>query len=346
MDSWGRSSNHTLAFPGCIGSRPAQVLRNLILSYRVPHGGRGLAKGSLLVSAHDEYFRKHGCIRGKPLALPWGRTPRLDSSVRWPEWDPCQARIRGNRDCERGYPSADAGCCADGLRKRPIADRGKVALVTGVDSGIGRAVCYHFVKEGATVAFTFVKGQEDKDADDTLHVLLENKTSDAKNPIAVGADLGHALKHMKEGGTIINTTSVNAYSGNPKVLDYTSTKGAIVSFTRALALQLVQKGIRVNRVAPGPVYTPIQPASMDASYVSELGSEAPMNRVAQPYEIAQSFVFLACDGSSYFTGQVLHPNGMHSTGLSFFYLSSSDLASFLTTYFVSKLDTGGMIVNA
>ncbi|PWA23982.1 glucose/ribitol dehydrogenase [Artemisia annua] len=246
--------------------------------------------------------------------------------------------------------------------------QGKVALVTGGDSGIGRAVCFHFVKEGASVAFTFVKGQEDKDADDTLHLLLENKTSDAKNPIAVGADLGydqnckqvvekvvenfgridilvnnaaeqhkttsldeltedrldrvfrtnifsqfflcrHALKHMKEGGTIINTTSVNAYCGNPKMMDYTSTKGAIVSFTRALALQLVQKRIRVNGVAPGPVYTPIQPASMDASHVSELGSEVPMNRAAQPYEIAPSFVFLACEDSSYFTGQVLHPNG-------------------------------------
>nr|GEU53574.1 glucose/ribitol dehydrogenase [Tanacetum cinerariifolium] len=187
-----------------------------------------------------------------------------------------------------------------------------------------------------------IQGQEDKDADDTLHLLLENKTSDAKNPIAVGADLGydqnckqvveqvvenfgridilvnnaaeqhkttsldeltedrldrvfrnnifsqfflcrHALKHMKEGGTITNTTSVNAYTGNPKVLDYTSTKGAIVSFTRALALQLVQKGIRVNGVAPG--------------------------LAAQPYEIAPSFVFLACDDSRYFTGQVLHPNG-------------------------------------
>ncbi|GJV97294.1 glucose/ribitol dehydrogenase [Tanacetum coccineum] len=246
--------------------------------------------------------------------------------------------------------------------------QGKVALVTGGDSGIGRAVCYHFVKEGATVAFTFVKGQEDKDADDTLHLLLENKTSDAKNPIAVGADLGydqnckqvvdevvqnygridilvnnaaqqhkttsveeineerldrvfrtnifshfflcrHALKHMQEGSSIINTTSVDAYTGNPQLLDYSSTKGAIVSFTRALALQQVDKKIRVNGVSPGPVYTPIRPATMDETDVSEFGKNTPMGRAAQPYEIGPSFVFLASDDSSYFTGQFLHPNG-------------------------------------
>nr|GEU70294.1 NADPH-dependent aldehyde reductase 1, chloroplastic-like [Tanacetum cinerariifolium] len=246
--------------------------------------------------------------------------------------------------------------------------QGKVALVTGGDSGIGRAVCYHFVKEGATVAFTFVKGQEDKDADDTLHLLLENKTSDAKNPIAVGADLGydqnckqvvdevvqnygridilvnnaaqqhkttsveeineerldrvfrtnifshfflcrHALKHMQEGSSIISTTSVDAYTGNPQLLDYSSTKGAIVSFTRALALQQVEKKIRVNGVSPGPVYTPIRPATMDEADVSEFGKNTPMGRAAQPYEIGPSFVFLASDDASYFTGQFLHPNG-------------------------------------
>ncbi|PWA73329.1 glucose/ribitol dehydrogenase [Artemisia annua] len=246
--------------------------------------------------------------------------------------------------------------------------QGKVALVTGGDSGIGRAVCYHFVKEGATVAFTFVKGQEDKDADETLRILHENKTSDAKNPIAIGADLGfdqnckqvvdevvqnfgridilvnnaaeqhkttsveeineerldrvfrtnifsqfflcrHALKHMNEGSSIINTTSVDAYTGNPQLLDYSSTKGAIVSFTRALALQQVEKKIRVNGVAPGPVYTPIRPATMDETDVSEFGKNTPMGRAAQPHEIGPSFVFLASEDSSYFTGQFLHPNG-------------------------------------
>ncbi|CAN1807556.1 NADPH-dependent aldehyde reductase 1, chloroplastic [Linum perenne] len=240
--------------------------------------------------------------------------------------------------------------------------QGKVALVTGGDSGIGRSVCLHFALEGATVAFTYIKGVEDKDKDDTLVMLLEAKTIGA-------ADIGfddnfrklvdlvvneygridilvnnaaeqhltrsveeitesrlervfrtnifshfflarHALKHMNEGSSIINSTSVNAYNGGSEVLDYTATKGAIVAFTRGLALQLVNKGIRVNAVAPGPVWTPLQPASMPPDSIKKLGSSVPMGRAAQPHEIAPCYVFLACNQcSSYFTGQVLHPNG-------------------------------------
>ncbi|KAJ4722393.1 Glucose/ribitol dehydrogenase [Melia azedarach] len=247
--------------------------------------------------------------------------------------------------------------------------QGKVALVTGGDSGIGRAVCYCFAREGASVALTYVKGQEDKDKDDTLQMIVVAKTSDAKDPIAIPADVGfddnckwvidqvvneygkidilvnnaaeqhmtssldditeprlervfrtnifsqfflsrHALKHMREGSSIINSTSVNAYLGNPMTLDYTATKGAIVAFTRGLALQLVDKGIRVNGVAPGPVWTPLQVASMPEDMIKSLGSETPMKRAAQPSEIAPSYVFLASpDCASYFTGQVLHPNG-------------------------------------
>ncbi|KAL1372649.1 hypothetical protein HN51_002764 [Arachis hypogaea] len=246
---------------------------------------------------------------------------------------------------------------------------GKVALVTGGDSGIGRAVCVCFAKEGATVAFTYVKGHEDRDKDDTLKMLLESKTSDAQDPLAIAADIGfdenckqvvdhvvqeygridilvnnaaeqhltksveeitqdqlervfktnmfsqfylvrHALIHMKEGSSIINSTSVNAYSGSPQALDYTATKGAIVAFTRGLARMLVSKGIRVNAVAPGPVWTPIQPASMPAEMIQSLGSEVPMKRAAQPSEIAPCYLFLASlQDSSYFSGQVLHPNG-------------------------------------
>ncbi|PNX80288.1 glucose and ribitol dehydrogenase-like protein, partial [Trifolium pratense] len=246
---------------------------------------------------------------------------------------------------------------------------GKVALVTGGDSGIGRAVCLIFAKEGATVAFTYVKGVEDRDKDDTLKMLLEAKTSDAQEPLAIAADIGydedckqvvefvvkeyghidilvnnaaeqhlknsiediteqqlervfrtnifshfflvrHALKHMKEGSSIINSTSVNAYTGKAETLDYTSTKGAIVAFTRGLAQQLVNRGIRVNAVAPGPVWTPVQPATMPAEMIQNLGSDVPMKRAGQPCEIAPCYLFLASlQDSSYFTGQVLHPNG-------------------------------------
>lgn len=116
---------------------------------------------------------------------------------------------------------------------------------------------------------------------------------------------------MKEGSSIINSTSVEAYTGSPMLLDYCSTKGAIVSFTRGLALQLVDKGIRVNAVAPGPVWTPLQVASVPEELIKKLGSETKMGRAAQPHEIAPSYVFLASqESSSYFTGQVLHPNGL------------------------------------
>ncbi|KAG6427289.1 hypothetical protein SASPL_111531 [Salvia splendens] len=246
---------------------------------------------------------------------------------------------------------------------------GKVALVTGGDSGIGRAVAHCFAMEGATVAFTYVKGQEDKDASDTVNMLSKAKHADAKDPLAIPTDLGyddnckrvvdevvnsfsridilinnaaeqyeagsieeideprlervfrtnifsyffttrHALKHMKEGSCIINTTSVTAYKGNPKLLDYTATKGAIVAFTRGLALQLVQKGIRVNGVAPGPIWTPLIPSSFTEDESASFGKEVPMGRAGQPHEVAPAYVFLACNvDSSYITGQVIHPNG-------------------------------------
>ena len=120
----------------------------------------------------------------------------------------------------------------------------------------------------------------------------------------------HALKHMKAGSSIICTTSVNAYKGNQKLLDYTSTKGAIVAFVRGLSLELVSKGIRVNGVAPGPIWTPLIPASFDEEETAKFGSEVPMQRAGQPCEVAPSYVFLASNAfSSYITGQVIHPNG-------------------------------------
>ncbi|KAL3683590.1 hypothetical protein R1sor_001612 [Riccia sorocarpa] len=257
-------------------------------------------------------------------------------------------------------------------RRRPYQAanklQGKVALITGGDSGIGRATADLFSQEGATVAITYVPGKEEKDADDTLDIIRKGKTPSAKDPIKIGADLGydenckkvvdevvkaygkidilvnncaeqyvvenfedippeqvervfrtnifsffyvsrHALKHMSEDSCIINTTSINAYKGNASLIDYTATKGAIVAFTRALALHLAPRKIRVNGVAPGPIWTPLIPSSMGEEYVSSFGEKYPMGRAGQPDEVATSFVFLASEDSSYFSGQVLHPNG-------------------------------------
>ncbi len=118
-----------------------------------------------------------------------------------------------------------------------------------------------------------------------------------------------ALPHLSKGSTIINTTSVTAYKGYPQLLDYSSTKGAIVAFTRSLSLQLIEKGIRVNAVAPGPIWTPFIPSTFPALKVAAFGSETPMKRAGQPVEVAKGFVFLASEDSSYLSGQVLHPNG-------------------------------------
>jgi NAD(P)-dependent dehydrogenase (short-subunit alcohol dehydrogenase family) len=118
-----------------------------------------------------------------------------------------------------------------------------------------------------------------------------------------------ALPQLKEGSAIINTTSVTAYKGNPQLLDYSSTKGAIVTFTRSLSQSLVEKGIRVNGVAPGPIWTPLIPSTFPEDKVKSFGSQVPMQRAGQPEEVAPSYVFLAANDSSYMSGQILHPNG-------------------------------------
>ena len=118
-----------------------------------------------------------------------------------------------------------------------------------------------------------------------------------------------ALPHLKEGSSIINTTSVTAYRGSKVLIDYSATKGAIVTFTRSLSASLVEKGIRVNAVAPGPIWTPLIVSTFEAEKVSTFGSDVPLKRAGEPAEVATSFLFLASDDGSYFTGQVLHPNG-------------------------------------
>jgi NAD(P)-dependent dehydrogenase (short-subunit alcohol dehydrogenase family) len=240
--------------------------------------------------------------------------------------------------------------------------RGKVALITGGDSGIGRAVAIAFAKEGADVAIVYL--DESKDARETamqvrgegrrcltiagdvgdesfctqavekvvqrlgrLDILVNNAAEQhpkeqlsevsarqlertfRTNVFSMFHLSKAALKHLKKGSAIINTSSVTAYRGSPHLLDYSATKGAIVSFTRSLGEALASKGIRVNGVAPGPVWTPLIPSTFPREKVQTFGGDVPMQRPAEPAEIAPSFVFLASQDSSYFAGQFLHPNG-------------------------------------
>jgi NAD(P)-dependent dehydrogenase (short-subunit alcohol dehydrogenase family) len=240
--------------------------------------------------------------------------------------------------------------------------RNKVAIITGGDSGIGRAVAIAFAKEGADIAIVYL--EETKDATETKSRVEEL----GRKCVAIAGDVGQekfcrkavqqtikefgkidilvnnaaeqhpqesieeisekqlertfrtnifsfffmtkaAIKHLKKGDAIVNTTSVTAYKGSAHLLDYSSTKGAITAFTRSLSQALADRGIRVNGVAPGPIWTPLIPSTFPAKEVEEFGSDVPLRRPGQPEEVAPSFVFLASDDSSYMTGQVLHPNG-------------------------------------
>jgi len=239
---------------------------------------------------------------------------------------------------------------------------GKAAIITGGDSGIGRAVAIAFAREGADVAFAYLEEEQDADATrklveqagvkcitfrgdvgnegfcrdiieasaaefGKLDILVNNAgeqhytdaiediTSEQlertfrTNIFAYFYMAKAALRHMTKGGRIINTTSVTAYKGNPKLLDYSSTKGAIVAFTRSLALSVAERGIMVNAVAPGPIWTPLIPATFPDEKVEQFGENVLLKRAGQPDEISHSYVFLASEGASYMTGQVLHPNG-------------------------------------
>ena len=240
--------------------------------------------------------------------------------------------------------------------------QGKAALITGGDSGIGRAVEILFSKEGADVSIVYLN--EHGDAEETrrqveehgrrcllipgdagdeafchqavrqtvdqlgkLDILINNAAE--QHPQQSVEDITEeqlvrtfrtnifsyffmvkaALPHLKEGSAIVNTTSVTAYKGSPELLDYSSTKGAIVAFTRSLSQKLVEKGIRVNGVAPGPIWTPLIPSTFPPEKVEQFGGDVPMKRAGQPDEVATCFLFLASKDAAYMAGQILHPNG-------------------------------------
>lgn len=246
-----------------------------------------------------------------------------------------------------------------------LADR--AAIITGGDSGIGRAVAILFAREGADIAVAYL--DEHEDAEETKRLVEE----EGRRCLLISGDLGQksvcldaveqavnefgrldilvnnaavqyyqekvedipeeqlvrtfrtnifsyffmtqaALPHMEEGACIINTTSVTAYQGNPVLIDYASTKGAILAFTRSLSESIIERGIRVNAVAPGPIWTPLIPSSFPPGYVEEFGQNTPMGRPGQPEEVAPCYVFLASDDAAYISGQTLHPNGGRIVG--------------------------------
>ena len=259
------------------------------------------------------------------------------------------------------------------LKPQPVFDypekkgtgklRRKIALITGADSGIGKAVAVLFAKEGADVAIAYLN--EHKDAKDTKSIIeniyhrkcllipgdisnerhcksvvkkvikeyeridilinnaalhYENKTLEDLTTKELLRTFGtnifsffwltrEALPYMKRNSCIINTASVTAYRGSGGLIDYASTKGAIVSFTRSLSANLANKGIRVNGVAPGPIWTPLIASSFKGKKVAEFGSEVPLGRAGEPAEVAPSYLFLASEDASYITGQFIHPNG-------------------------------------
>jgi NAD(P)-dependent dehydrogenase (short-subunit alcohol dehydrogenase family) len=238
----------------------------------------------------------------------------------------------------------------------------KVAIISGGDSGIGRAVAIHFAKEGADVAIIYLN--EHEDAEETKRQVEQ----EGRKCLLIAGDVGDeqfckqavkqtvdqfgkldivvnnaaeqhpqksllnitsqqlektfrtnvfgyfyltkaALPYLQKGSAIINTASITAYEGNEQLIDYSATKGAIVAFTRSLAKSLVQQGIRVNGVAPGPIWTPLIPSTFTSDQVAAFGSNTPMKRPGQPSEVAPSYVFLASDDASYITGQMIHVNG-------------------------------------
>jgi NAD(P)-dependent dehydrogenase (short-subunit alcohol dehydrogenase family) len=240
--------------------------------------------------------------------------------------------------------------------------KSKVAIITGGDSGIGRAVAFAFAKEGADLAIVYLNEHEDAkhtkekvesygrkcllvngDVGDEkfcgeavskavstfghVEILVNNAAEQHVKDTILDIDNAQLMRtfqtnifsmfymvkamlpHLKKGARIINTTSVTAYKGSAHLLDYSATKGAIVAFTRSLSLQLIEKEIHVNAVAPGPIWTPLIPSTFPPDKVANFGKDVPMKRPGQPDEVAPCYVFLASEDCSYMSGQVLHPNG-------------------------------------
>jgi len=251
------------------------------------------------------------------------------------------------------------------VKRRPSKKlSGKVALITGGDSGIGRAVALLFAEEGANIAISYLPAEE-KDAKEVkrlveeefggqclllsgnirnekfcgrmvkstvkefgkLDILINNAATQTEQKSIEDISTAqlyqtfetnifpmfwvtkYAMPFLKKGSCIINTASVTAYRGSPELIDYSATKGAIVSFTRSLAANLAKKQIRVNAVAPGPIWTPLIVSSFKGKKVAEFGSDVPLGRAGEPAEVAPCFLFLASEDASYISGQVLHPNG-------------------------------------
>lgn len=197
--------------------------------------------------------------------------------------------------------------------KRQVEEEGRECLVLPGDIGYERT-CERLIEE--TVArfgrldIVVNNAAEQHPQDDIQKISSEQlERTFRTNIFAQFFVVKAAMKHLKEGATIINTSSVTAYRGSPQLLDYSSTKGAIVAFSRSLSMALAERGIRVNAVAPGPIWTPLIPSTFPGEKVAQFGTDVPLKRAGEPSEVAPCFVFLACADSSYVTGQVLHPNG-------------------------------------